>query len=197
MSMLKIRGARVAVTETQETFTSSIAMPIERNVAYNVGMVHRVGDGQLPRYTVTDKPGQVLMFLKENDIVLFQMNSIQAANSIFAVDGVTFFIVNQGDIIARLKSTTISLDAVEMLGVWVLVQPFLTKLESGLILPNTAQLAMTELQRYRLVQQGSQAGIDAAVGQEVLVERQLVHQINVGSEPYGFLSADRVYGVVG
>jgi co-chaperonin GroES (HSP10) len=189
MSTLKLRGELVAVTEATETFESSLALPQERNIAYNLGKAVAIGDGKL-----ADR--QAEMLVKPGDLLLFQMNGIQATNSLHLCDGQPIFILNQGDMIARLQSTTISLKSFEILGGWVLLEPFLDMKDNIIVIPDTAMTSQTELQKYRLLQQGSTAKLDAVAGQELVVERMRVHRIDIGGDTCGFIHSSCVHGVI-
>jgi len=161
-----------------------------------VGQVMAIGDG---RVKVNYEPKLMEMVVKEGDIVLFQMNSIQQANSLFSMDDnkEPLYILNQGDCIARLSSTVVKLETIEMLGIWSLVEPFVDKPASGIILPENIDPVYSGVPRFRLVQKGNRVKADIVVGQELVCEKSLVNRLDFDSKAYGFISEDRIYGTAG
>lgn len=191
MSKLKLFGERVALREVDETFDTNIAIPQSRNVEYQLGIVESIGDGK-----VRNSDRVMEFFVEPGDVLMYQMNAIQMVNALFVVDEKPYFVLYQGDMIARLKTTTVTLETFEILGPWVLVRPFAPKRDSGILIPDTVHGNLNELIHFKLVQKGQTAKIDAEVGQEVIIERTMVHEIKIGSEKFGFAQADRIYGVV-
>lgn len=177
------------------------------NLMRCVGRVVAIGDGKVK---INFELRQMLMVVQPGDVVVFQMNSIQAANSLVLDDQADiltpmggqpkaqFYILNQGDCIARLTAgTTVKLNTIQMLGTWSLVEPFLEPLKSGLVIPDSIDPIHLGSPRFRLVQKGTHAKLDAEVGQELIVEKALVNRIDFDNKSYGFVEADRVYGVIG
>jgi len=195
---MKLRGAKVAVVSLEETFDTKILVPQERNITYNLGKVLFVGDGRCGAQGEKEVP----IFVHQGDILMFQMNSVQAGNALFMWDDKPTLILDQGDMIARLRSTTVTTEGFEILGRWLLVEPYLVQPKGGLIqIPDTVEenLRFTELMKYRLVQKGHQCegGLeDVAIGDEMIVERMMCHRIDIDGKNHAFISADYIYGHV-
>lgn len=188
MSKLSVFGTRVAVIGIDEEFESEIAMPRSRNLSYQIGRVYAVGNGRVN--------GEVQdMIVKEKEIVLYQLNMIQEQNQRYMHDSLAVHVIHAGDLIARLKSNVVKMENFEILGAWVLVEPFIKKLESNIVLPDTA-IEQSEWQRYKLVQAGCNVKHPMTVGQELIVERMMVQPIIIDKKRYGFVSGDRIHGVV-
>lgn len=191
MTNLNIFGDRVALRELQETFDTKIQVPERRNQSFAVGQVAFVGDGQHKGETCE-------MYLKVGDIVWFQQTTMTSANTLHAIDGKPIFVLPQGDVLARLKSTTMSIDEFEILGMYALVRPYIPKLKSQIVVPDNVQTQVSELTHYQLVQLGQQAAehCKASIGKRVLLERMMVHHFTIDSVEYGFLPADRILAEV-
>lgn len=156
-----------------------------------------VGDG---RVKVNYEPKVMAMIVNVDDIVLFQMNSIQAANSMLPSGSSNskdqLYILNQGDCIARLSSTVVKLETVEMLGIWSLVEPYIEKPQSGIILPENVDPVYSGIPRFKLIQKGTHVKADIEAGQELVCEKSLVNRMDFDGKSYGFVSEDRIYGYV-
>lgn len=189
--MIKVFGERVAIEELKETFDTKIEIPDRTNQLFSVGRVAYVGDGETPK-------GKLDMYLSVGDIVWFQQTTMTSANTLHSIDGKPVFVMPQGDVLARLKSTTMSLAEFEMLGMYALVKPFIPVLKSNIVLPDNVNPQVSELTHYQLLQVGQRAQphCKATVGKRVLLERMMVHHFRLDNEEYGFLPADRILAEV-
>jgi co-chaperonin GroES (HSP10) len=194
--ILRILGERVAVKLVDEENDSVIIKPenTSKNLERLIGMVVAVGDGKVK---FNHEPRQMEMVVCMGDLVLFQMNSIQAANAMYETSTKEkIFVLNQGDCIARLKSASVGIDDITMLGPWCLVEPFRTASSSKIVLPDTADPIYDDVPRFRLIMKGTHADVTADIGQELICEKQLVNRLEIGNKKFGFVSVDRIYGVV-
>lgn len=196
---MRIRGDRVAIRELTEQVNTSLALPQERNKSYLIGEVLFVGDG-------TYRGNTCVMYVRPGEKVLFQMNAIQAANSVYYWRHSNnkpepLFIVNIGDLIGRVNSTRVTTEEFEVLGDWVLVEPKVVRGEDELIvIPDTSKdpALNQELFKYYFHSQGkdSRWSLDAEKGDELVVERTMVNPLEIDGTRFGFIPTDRVYGVV-
>lgn len=193
---LRILGERVAVERVDETYKTKLIIPEAVNLTRMIGKVVAVGDGKVKFHNGDRKV--MKMVVREDDLILFQMNSIQEANAQFYdPKKKPMYILNQGDCIARLKSTTISVDDVEMLGCWCLVDPYIDKPESGILIPDTVDPVYSGMPRFKLLKKSADFDIpDIEVGQELVCEKALVNRIDLNGKAYGFLDTARIYGVI-
>ena len=200
--MLKLFKNKVAIVSIDEDFKTEIAIGQRQNVSYQLGKVFAAGPADMAQWAlmtaaVPEAPTAPSGFAI-GDIVLFQLNMIQEQNARFNVYGdkeepEPVYILNQGDIIAKLKTNVMAIKGFDVINQWALLEPF--TVQTGMIeIPDTVELRHTELQRYRLVQ--CHVLPSSYAGKEVAVERMVVHPIDIDRKRYGFLSFQHIHGVV-
>lgn len=191
--MIRILGEKVFIEQIEEETEGTLALPEKRNMTHALGKVVLVGDG---RCKVGFEMKQFQMFVKPGDIVLYQANSLQQQNATYVRDGKELIILPQGDLIMKLKEPKITMDNIEMLGPWCLVNKGYNESDEKVIaIPETAEQFRQETQRFYLVKQGETAKLDADPGDELLVERMMVNPIKINDGEYGYIIAERVYGI--
>ena len=81
---------------------------------------------------------------------------------------------------------------------YALVRPYIPKLPSNIIVPETVSTQISELTHYELIQLGQKAAEHsrASIGKRVLLERMMVHHFSLDNAEYGFLPADRILAEV-
>lgn len=190
---IQLFGERVLFEPVEEEIKGSILLPQKANKSYELGRVLQVGNGK-----VKDKDGNVKetpLCVKPGDIVWFQVNPMMAANCAVRFNGKTYLNVLQHDIIAKLKSTVVSIEDFEVLGYWVLLDSFEDKLPSSqILLPDTANTELRAL-RYVIKQKGVFAK-DVEVGQEVVIEKRAAQLVSLNDEPYFYMDSRHVHGIV-
>ncbi len=183
----KIIGDKICIKNIEEEITGSIILPEKRSKIYAIGTVHKVGDG----YRRALKQ-QIKMFLKEGDTVLYQINPMMATNNLYKRDNNEYLILMQSEFLFKLKEKSISIENIEVVGDWILLEAF-QDVENTLILPesyNTFELGL----RYKALQVG--CNIDfIKEGQEVIPEKNRLGAIDINSKRYFYLDKQFVCGL--
>jgi co-chaperonin GroES (HSP10) len=187
MSKLHLLNEKIAVQEIREELQGSIALPEHRLIKHELGRVVAVGNG---KYRTGENK---TMWVKEGDIVLYQLGAPQQNNALFKIDGKPLKVFHQGDVIARLSSPTVKMENFAIVGNWVLLS---VEVEQGVILVPEA-IAPSETFKFRLLQKG--AGFDlpgVEIGDEVLPERGRCAPIEIDGKTYVFTLQDFIHGTV-
>ena len=184
---MHLLGEKIAVVEIQEEITGSIILPEHRLIRHELGRVVSVGDGH---YRTGEKKD---MWVKEGDIVLYQLGAPQQNNAKFKLDGKPIKVFHQGDIIARLKTAVVNMDNFEIVGNWVLLSAEME--ESIILVPQTAAAPETFI--FKVVQKGAGFAYDGIeIGDTVFPERGRCAPIEIGGKTYVFTLQDFIHGVV-
>lgn len=135
--------------------------------SHRFGIVRYIGDG---RVKGKDEPKPSLV--KVGDVVMFQINNIMEATQKFVMDGKHYMNLLQDELIARVVGEDVSVDNLEMLGEYALLQHFMREQQnSSIILPNTAQMRTSapDFIYFRCLKKGSLVDPAIVDGQEVIV----------------------------
>ena len=183
---LRLYGQRIAIQEVKEELEGSILLPETRTKSFYLGRVTAVGDG-------VDREGKKEpVFFNVGDLVMFQLLGVQDKVSQFVHDGEKVRILQQGDVIARLKATKVSLENFEIAGNWVLLK---VDVETGttLVLPDTAR--SPDMFTFTVEQKGAGVQYDFEKGETVYPERMRCNPIEIDSVAYAFVQKDDIHGV--
>jgi co-chaperonin GroES (HSP10) len=190
--MLKVFGPRVAIQPVTEEYKGLVVLPpgVGRN-NHAIGKVISIGDGKMP-----DGKPPFETELKVDDIVMFQVNDYMMQATQFAYNKETCLNLHQGDMIAKLSAREIKLKTFEIIGRWALVQPFTSRaVESRIVLPQNLENT-SEFQRFRLVQQGSRARLDAVEGDELIIDKGKLNVLQIDGTTLFYVDNNAVLGVV-
>ena len=183
---MKLFGQRIAITEVKEELEGSIILPETRAKSFYMGRVIAVGDGK-------EKDGTTkTIWVKIGDLVMFQLIGTQDAASQFVHGGTKVRILHQGDAIARLNSTKVSLDNFEILGDWVLAKVDVNT-GTSLVLPDSAR--QPDMFTFKVEQKGAGVEYDIQKGEEIYPERMRCNPVEIDRVAYAFCAKLDVYGV--
>lgn len=135
--------------------------------SHRFGIVRYVGDGR-----VKGKPEPKPSLVKVGDVVMFQINAMMEATQKFKLDGKDFMNLLQDELIARVVGEDVTVDNLEMLGEYALLQHFMREQEGNrIILPNTTQMrnSAPEFIYFRCVKKGTLVDPAVEAGHEVIV----------------------------
>jgi co-chaperonin GroES (HSP10) len=193
MNLPKINlfGDRVAISEFGDgvEMTGSLVLPQARTKAFSFAKVVAVGDGKF----VADKDRP--MFVKPEDVVIFQQNPLMVFNTAHRLNGNMVFVINQQDLIAKMTALVFKIENFQILGYWVLLEAFEDKdKDSVIVLPETVKKESRYL-RYKVVQVG--AGVTKVkIGDEVVPETSRANYMAIDSQPYWFVAQADICGIV-
>ena len=185
MSKLHLLNEKIAVRQIEEQLEGSIVLPEHRLVKHELGVVVAVGNGE---YRTGEKK---TMWVKEGDIVLYQLGAPQQNNALFKHDGKLIKIFHQGDVIARLKEPKVKIENFEIVGDWVLLS---VDVEQGIIIV-PEKVAPSESFIFKLFQKGAGFKLPGLeIGEEVMPERGRCAPIEIGEKTYVFTHQDFIHG---
>lgn len=180
----KLFGERVALEPVEQTYSGKVVLPQSAARVFDLGRVVAIGDGKVKDKTVP-------LRVKVGDTAVFQANMMVAHNCRhdFGPKSKFIFLLQQ-DLIAVLHGTEIKLERFQVVGHWVLLQPF-DEVTGIIKTPDTA----TRPARYRAVQVGEDAPAEL-LDKEVIVEKTRVSKISIGDRELAFIHQANVMGVV-
>lgn len=189
---IKLYGERVALMPVEEDYSGSIQLPDGTNstLGHELGKIKAVGDCRV-------KDEQRPIFVNAGDVVLFQMNQMLAGQCLYRWQNKHLFMVLlQSDMIARLKSTKITLEGFEILGNWILLEPFATpkiEVNGAILIPDNVQ---NSKDRLRVIQLGSTVDLDVKVGDEVVPAKNRCNPIRIDGDDYVYIDKSSLAGVI-
>jgi co-chaperonin GroES (HSP10) len=185
--MIKPVGERIAIVNAEESYEGKIVLPDARQRQHIHGKCIAVGDGRM--LDGTTKP----IYTKPGDVYLYQVDDGTRVNCTFKIGKEVVMVLHQADMICRLKAKTVTLDTIDMVGNWLLVD---TQLEStgDIVIPDAAQHTLPELQHFFLVKKGDQSKIDAKVGDEIFPARGRLTPLSIDGKIYCFITDNFIYG---
>jgi len=194
-------GERIAVVEAQFEVAGELLMPDGYNSLgrdYRLGKVVGVPDLKyMEKGTWKEAP---MHYVELGDLVIFQIPAKITESVQYCLpkvlDGQTFSIILQGDILGILRGRTVSPETFEIAGNWVLLETFFNKPETSLELPANFTPALKDF-RVRVAQVGK--GVQDArykPGDEVFVEKSRCNPIYLNTDKeYAFCEKMWIFGV--
>jgi co-chaperonin GroES (HSP10) len=190
---VKLFGDRILFKPIEQEVVGSIVLPQKENKSYELGEVLQVGDGK--GKDALGNPKQVPILVKPGDYIWFQVNPFMIQNSVVKFEGKTYMTIAQHDMIARLKSPTITMENFEILGIWTLLDTFEDRAPNSLIvIPDTAS-ADARMLRYTVKQKGALV-TDVEVGQEIIFDKKMAQLVAINNKPFFYLDSRYIYGIV-
>ena len=187
MTNIKPIGERIAIINTEEAYEGKIALPESRTKSHVHGKCVAVGSGKYPDGTTKE------IYTKVGDVYLYQIDGAQQVNASFKIDNQLVLLLHQADMICRLNDKTVSFDTIDMMGHWLLVEPYFEH-KSEIIIPDTAKETQHELHHFKLAKKGPQADLDANVGDEIFPARGRLTPLNIDGKTYCFIQDNFIYG---
>ena len=187
--MTKIRpiGERIAIVNTEVAYEGKIALPESAHKTHVHGKCIAVGSGKYPDGTTKE------MYAKEGEVYLYQIDGSQQVNATFKVDNQPVLLLHQADMICRLNDKVVSFDTIDMMGHWLLVEPYFEN-KSEIIIPDSAKETQHDLHHFKLAKKGPQADIRANVGDEIFPARGRLTPLNLDGKSYCFIQDNFIYG---
>jgi co-chaperonin GroES (HSP10) len=189
----KFFGPRVIITPVSEKHEGLIVLPPGAGRHnYILGRVLYLGDGKVAG---SDKVTEFQV--TGGDTVLIQTNDFMVQSCSFTDHAGNLCLnVHEGDIIAKMSSLVIKLETFQVVGHWVLVQPFQAQRKSVLVLPDTAKEPTSEFTRFKLVQLGALCALKPTIGNEVIIDKGRINPIQLQSETYFYMNESCMLGEV-
>jgi len=182
-------GSRVALKVVEEKHEGLIVLPPgtgrKSHLLGSVVSVSKTVDGAPARDTQ----------LSPGDTVLFQSNDYMLQQAAYESPSFSGIVLHQNDMVARLKSAKVTLKNFEMLGRWLLVEPFTSRKDSPIIIPGNIDNT-NEMQRFKLVQKGAWVDYDLAPGTELILNKGQVNALSIDGKSYCYISSEGVLGAV-
>jgi co-chaperonin GroES (HSP10) len=185
-STLKLLGENIAVIMVEEQMEGELILPQSKFVRNELGRVIAVGDGE---YRTGERK---TMWVHPFDIIMYQLGGPQINNAVYKLDDQPIRIFHQGDAIAKLKTSKITMENIQILGNWVLLRVETQK--GTIIIPEQHQLP--ENFKFFLEQKGDGVTLDIAIGEEVLPERGRCAPIDINGKTFVYTHQDFIRGVV-
>jgi co-chaperonin GroES (HSP10) len=181
-------GERMALVNTEEAYEGKIVLPDSSVRSHVHGKCIAVGNGIYPDGTEKE------IYVKVGEVYLYQIDGAQKVNASFNIDGQLVLLLHQGDMICRLNAKTVSFDSIDMMGHWLLVEPYYESTESTIIVPDSVKERQTELHHFRLAKKGPQSTIEAETGDEIFPARGRLTPLNIDGKVYCFIQDNFIYG---
>lgn len=185
-------GSRVALQLVEEEYPGLIVPASTMERVYVLSRVIAVGD-------------QVAQNIKVGDILFWQTNGIIQKQCRYDLNGVATFILHTGDMIARLKSRTVTREQFECIGDWCLLKRVVTQPSKLIVVPDEAVETNQEVTvKFVLEAKGDtvdkwQDAPERALpaGAEVAVDRARANHIKLGEDHYYYIHKNFVLGTIG
>lgn len=187
MTKIKPIGERIAIVNTEVAYEGKIALPESRHKTHVHGKCIAVGSGKYPDGTTKE------MYAKVGEVYLYQIDGAQQVNATFKVDNEPVLLLHQADMICRLNDKVVSFDSLDMMGHWLLVEPYFQN-ESTIVIPDSAKETQQELHHFKLAKKGPQADITANIGDEIFPARGRLTPLNIDGKTYCFIQDNFIYG---
>ncbi len=187
--MTKIRpiGERIAIVNTEVAYEGKITLPESAHKTHVHGKCIAVGSGKYPDGTTKE------MYAKEGEVYLYQIDGSQQVNATFKVDNHPVLLLHQADMICRLNDQVVSFNTIDMMGHWLLVEPYFEN-KSEIIIPDSAKDTQHDLHHFKLAKKGPQADIKANLGDEIFPARGRLTPLNLDGKIYCFIQDNFIYG---
>jgi len=177
-------GNRVALQMTQEEYTGLIVPASTEAKMYVLSKVLAVSDQLKPKLI----PG---------DIVFWQSNDYTMQMRCYGVNGKQIFVLEAGDMIAKLTRRVVTREHFQVVGEWCLLRRQIHQPSKLIILPdNVIEANQAITVKFFLDAKGELADTKAEVGQEVIVERGRTSGLKLGNDTYYYLLSKDILGVV-
>lgn len=184
----KLFGDRVLVEQVKAK-QGTIYVPENEYDLSRIGRVITTGDGTRPGRDPVD------MLVKEGDLVYFQTNAVMQSNLMYDMGNEIYMNLMQSEIIAKVDSNDITLDGFNVIGDWVLVQPFMKEdAESKIVLPEATKKALAIF--FRVVKKGGTVDIPIEKGDEVILTQGRCQPIQIQRQDFGYVHKNEIHGIV-
>lgn len=190
MTTIRPVGERIALINTEEAYEGKIVLPESAIRSHVHGKCIAVGNGIYPDGTEKE------IYAKVGEVYLYQIDGAQKVNASFTIEGQIVLLLHQADMICRLNQKTVSFDSIDMMGHWLLVEPYYESTESAIVIPESVKEKQSELHHFRLVKKGPQAAIEAETGDEIFPARGRLTPLNLDGKVYCFIQDNFIYGHV-
>ncbi len=188
MSTIKPIGERVAIVSLKESYEGKIILPESKRVEYLHGRCIAVGDGVDCNGTV--KP----IYAKVDEVYIYQLDQAQKVNATFSIDGQDILMLHQADMICRLNEKIVTMASVDMMGHWILVEPYVESTGSIIVVPETVKEHQHELHHYKVLKQGQEVTLGCSVGDEIYPARGRLTPFSIEGKIYAFIQDSFIYG---
>jgi co-chaperonin GroES (HSP10) len=158
---------------------------------HRTGIVRFVGNGKLYNSNEIKKP-----LVQPGDVVLFQVNDFMVATQRYVLDGKEYMQMSQDELIAKLTDpSNISVDNLEMLGDYVLIEPSLKEQDRRIILPELSSAdEKSSFIKLHCVKIGSTVDLDIKIGDELIVNFAKLNPLFISTETKdGFVNKEYAY----
>ena len=185
MRKLVLFGEKVALHNLPEVVETTLELPENRSISFNIGEVLAVADGVYRDGT------KKTMWVSNGDYVMYMLdgeNGPTTRNAKIKLNGELVHVIHQGDCIARLHGQKITLNEFEILGEYLLLKAFQNE-PSGLII-QPKQYAPPEEFRFIVEQTGQGIKLPLKKGMEVFPEYGKCGPLTIDRETYVFTHAD-------
>lgn len=190
---LKVMPGRVVVKQRAVKLKGAILLPPNRAKLYEIGEVVAVGD--LTAYGPKGESKTAEVY-QPGDMVLFQLPQHLAARTTFDIKGVLNCFLNVEDIVAHLTSDTIELNAFQIAGRFVLLEPSVRAASSLIVLPDNAEEAKKENVHFSVLQMGKDVKHELFKGQEVFPDKGAANPMSIENKELVFVEQQFIYGAL-
>lgn len=189
---LNAMPGRVVVKQHAAKLKGAIHLPPNRAKLYEIGEVIAVGalEGYGPEGKYSTKE-----VYAPGDLVLFQLPQAFAQTITFDIKGVLNCFLHVEDILAKLTRDEIALDAFQIVGRFLLLQPSVRS-ESLIVLPDNAEEAKKENLHFSVLQWGKDVKHSFAKGQEVFPDKGRVNPMSIERTDLVFVDQQFIYGAL-
>jgi co-chaperonin GroES (HSP10) len=200
----KLFGDRVLLEKVAPKQGTIYIPTIDDKTLSKFGRVVAHGDGQRLGVTTLAYNGRyyetihkpVKIEVEVGDICWFETNAMAAGASCYDMGGSILVNVMHGELIAKVKSTDVSLEQFQVLGDWILVRPFLREDEKPSILIPQAVQDKAQPIHFRVEKLGSTVDIPISPGDEVVMVHGRCRPIKIGNEDLGYVHKSEIHGTV-
>jgi co-chaperonin GroES (HSP10) len=136
------------------------------------------------------------IFLKINDIVIFQLPPMMVASMTYQIGDKGYLFIHQADCIARLSNTKAAIENLEILGHFVLASRKRTRVTTGgILLPDVVEDFNDDMNHFHAIQVGGLVN-KCKVGDKLILDRTRANKISLTGDEYFYVDQNAIHGVI-
>lgn len=190
---IKLFGPRALLSQEKPSTRGALLVNPSESI-HSLARVCYVGDGnvRMPDGSLKHVPPVVNV----GDIVFFQTNAMLATGCTYEIDKTPYLNLLQDDLLARLPSNEVTVANMEMLGRWILIEPYIRQ-TGTIIMPATINYQEhLEQTFWKLIKKPTNCDLQAELGQEVLINAHRATPVQLGGKAYCYIDQNFILGAV-
>ena len=181
---IKLFGDRVALQLVDEEYEGLLVPTPTEHKQFCLSKVLAVGD----------KAKEVNV----GDTVLWQNNGLIERNCRYVMEGKFLFVLLRSNLVARLGGQKVKLKDFQVLSEYCLVKKVVEQPSKLIFVPHSVQETNQDMVlKFFLEQKGSETGLDAEIGQELIIDRNAANPLKIEGVNFCYVHKNYVLGTLG